>query len=61
LVERSTENRKVTGSTPVGATSNPRSISFGDFWFYGAERCLRYVSYLFFITNFTNTRVMVTR
>ena len=38
LVERSTENRKVTGSTPVGATSNPRSIRFGDFVGYRTLR-----------------------
>ena len=32
LVERSTENRKVTGSTPVGATTSPKSLGLRGFF-----------------------------
>src|SRR5699024_9423876 len=43
LVERSTENRKVTGSTPVGTTKNklPRSVSHCALGgFHITARCL---------------------
>ena len=33
LVERTTENREVTGSTPVGATETPKTIAVLGFSF----------------------------
>jgi hypothetical protein len=37
LVERPTENRKVTGSIPVGATKTPRILDSGGFVFSGGR------------------------
>jgi alcohol dehydrogenase (NADP+) len=38
LVERTTENREVTGSTPVGATETPETIAVSGFSFNGIFR-----------------------